>query len=397
MKAIAKHLIAAANAISSSDEKPFKTYLATAAQAFLDNNWEPADEAWAKMNAQNSKWYLRIGPDEVYFEPCNLKAGFHVSFALINQDSLRWQRKLDPVKTDMEKVIAELAGPPYVAREVSFHLPDFIDIVLNAGDSRSSHGATIGQSLPNWGPVANEGRGRTVAMTNLYTDSDSQAEMTTQAESLLCPATMAKFDATPEPGVMATVLHEAAHNLGPAHEYKVDGKKAGEIFGGPMASTLEELKAQTASLFLTDWLVERGVIDRALADRAHVRDITWAFGHISRGMYTATKKPKSYSQLAAIQLGFLVEHGAVQWRAELTAANKQDQGCLEIHTEKFAPLTKKLMKISAGIKARGDLAGAKQLKASYVDVDGDKKKLLDTIRERWLRAPKATFVYSIER
>jgi len=397
MKVISNHLRAAAEAITSSDETAFKAYLLATAQAFLDNNWEPADEAWAKMNAQNSKWYLRIGPDEVYFEPCNLKAGFHVSFARINQDSLRWQRKLEPVKADMEKVIAELAGPPYAARQVSFHLPDFIDIVLNAGDSRSSHGAPIGQSLPNWGPVANEGRGRTVALTNLYTDSDSQAEMTTQAESLLCPQTMAKFDATPEPGVMATVLHEAAHNLGPAHEYKVDGKKAGEIFGGPMASTLEELKAQTASLFLTDWLVERGVIDRALADRAHVRDITWAFGHISRGMYTATGKPKSYSQLSAIQLGFLVEHGAVQWRADQTAANRSDQGCLEIHTEKFAPLTKKLMEISAGIKSRGDVEGAKKLKASYVDVDGDKKKLLETIRERWLRAPKATFVYSIER
>ena len=74
----------------------------------------------------------------------------------------------------MEKALAVLAGPPYEAREVSFHLPDFIDIVLNAGDARAARGATIGQSLPNWGPVANEGRGRTVAMTNFYADPDSR-------------------------------------------------------------------------------------------------------------------------------------------------------------------------------------------------------------------------------
>ena len=37
---------------------------------------------------------------------------------------------------------------------------------LDAGDARAASGATIGQSLPNWGPVANEGRGRTVAMTD---------------------------------------------------------------------------------------------------------------------------------------------------------------------------------------------------------------------------------------
>src|SRR6476620_46419 len=120
------------------------------------------------MGVLNSKFYLRIGPDETYFEPCSRKAGFHVSFARINQDSLEWQKKLEPVKTDLEKAMADLAGAPYKARDVKFHLPDFIDIVINAGDSRDAFGATIGQSLPNWGPVA-DGRGRTVAMTNLYT------------------------------------------------------------------------------------------------------------------------------------------------------------------------------------------------------------------------------------
>jgi hypothetical protein len=397
MKQISDRLTKAAGAITSASEAPFKKYLLAAAKAFTDNNWEPADEAWAAMNAENSKWYLRIAPDEVYFEPCSLKAGFHVSFARINQDSLKWQRRLDPVKGDMEKALAKLAGAPYKAREVSFHLPDFIDIVLNAGDSRSSHGATIGQSLPNWGPVANEGRGRTVAMTNLYTDTDSQKALEGQASSLLCKATMAKFTSDPTPQIMGTVLHEAAHNLGPAHEYKVRGKAAREIFGGPMASTLEELKAQTAALYFTDWLVEKKVLSQDEAEKAHVRDITWTFGHISRGMYTSTGKPKPYSQLAAVQVGFLVEKGAAEWKADETAHNGKDQGCIELHLDKFPPVVTELMTQVARIKARGDDRGAKALKKKYVDVTGDGKKLLDTIAERWLRAPKATFVYSIKR
>ena len=396
-KKVSALLKQAAGAVKSPSEAAFKAYLEAAAQAFLDNQWEPADEAWAKMNAENSKWYLRIGPDEVYFEPCSLKAGFHVSFARINQDSLKWQQRLDPVKGDMEKALAALAGPPYEARDVAFHLPDFIDIVINAGDSRASHGATIGQSLPNWGPVANEGRGRTVAMTNLYTDADSQKALRGQAASLLCKATMAKFTSEPTPQIMGTVLHEAAHNLGPSHEYAVRGKTAREIFGGPLASTLEELKAQTAALYFTDWLVEKKVLSQEEAEQAHVRDITWTFGHISRGMYTATGKPKPYSQLAAIQLGYLVDKGAAEWKTAEKAANGQDTGCIELHLEKFPKEVKALMTEVAGIKSRGDVARAKRLLASYVDVDGDDKKLLDTIQERWLRAPKATFVYSVKR
>ena len=395
-KLVIAELEKTAAAITSADEEAFKAYLLAAAKAFGDNNWEPADEAWAAMDAKNSKWYLRIGPDETYFEPCSTKAGYHVSFARINQDSLEWQRKLDPVKGDMEKAIAALAGEPYKARKVGFDLPDFIDIVVNAGDSRSPHGATIGQSLPNWGPVANEGRGRTVAMTNLYTDADSRRSLEAQAASMLCPLTMKKFTSDPKPQIMGTVLHEAAHNLGPAHEYKVDGKKDREIFEGPMASMLEELKAQTAALYYTDWLVEKKVLSKDEAEKAHVRDITWAFGHISRGMYTATKRPRPYSQLAAIQVHYLVKEGAITWNATGKAANGKDTGCAELLLDKFPAVVEQLMKDVAGIKARGDKEAAAKLKADYVDVDGERRKLMETITERWLRAPKASFVYAID-
>ena len=199
-------------------EAALKAYLLAASKAFLDNDWVPADEAWAKMGVDNSKWYLRIGPDETYEEPCNTKALFHVSFALINQKSLFWQKKLDPLKTDMENELAKLAGGPYKARKVSFKLPDFIDVALNAGDARPAFGATIGQSLPNFGPVANEGRGRTVAMTSFYTDPDSIAALKETSESLLCKDTMAVYTTDAGPQLMSTVLHEAAHNLGPAHQ-----------------------------------------------------------------------------------------------------------------------------------------------------------------------------------
>ena len=69
-------------------------------------------------------------------------------------------------------------------------------MVLNAGDQRSPHGATIGQSLPNWGPVAETG-GRTVAMTNLYTDADSREQQAEQMSSLFCKATDALATTSP--------------------------------------------------------------------------------------------------------------------------------------------------------------------------------------------------------
>lgn len=396
MNQISHELAQAAASIHDDSESALKMYLKTASQAFLDNNWLPADEAWSKMNANNSKWYLRIGPDEVYYDPCSRKAGFHVSFATINEDSKIWQEKLEPLKADMENTLADLAGAPYQARQVSFHLPDFVDIVLNAGNSRSAHGATIGQSLPNWGPVANEGRGRTIAMTNLYTDPDSMHNLLTQSKSLICQSSMEDYSQDQSPKTMSVVLHEAAHNLGPAHEYKVDGKTASEIFGGPLASMLEELKAQSAALYFTDWLVEKAVIDKEFAKKTHNADIIWAFGHIAQGMYGSHGESKAYSQLSAVQLGFLMDHKAISWHSDTVAANGKDIGCFTFDQEKLPKAIHSLTREVAGIKARGDKHRAELLKQEYVDRTGDRQALMQTIAERWLRQPKSSFVYSID-
>ena len=395
VKAISDDIKEASAALGQT-EPALRAYLDAAAKAFLDDNWWPADEAWAKMDTKNSKFYLRIGPDEVYHEPCSTKALFHVSFALVNQGAAKWQAKLDPLKNDMEGALAKLAGPPYTARKVAFKIPDFIDVVLNAGDARMPSGATIGQSLPNFGPVANQGRGRTVAMTNFYTDQDSVVNARALAESLYCKDTMAKWTDDPEALLMSTVLHEAAHNLGPAHQYKANGKIDRDAFGGPLASTLEELKAQTAALYFTEWLVGKNQLDKESADKSFVRDMFWAFGHVSRGMYEDNHHPKNYSQLAAIQVGWLMKNGAMAWKADETAANGKDKGCFAIDLPKVPAAVTSLMTEVAQIKGKGDKARAEVLLKDWVDVTGDRKKVHEVITERMTRAPKQSFVYSVK-
>jgi hypothetical protein len=397
MAAVSRELAAAAKAVESPAEAALKAYLEADAKAFLDNTWEAADEAWARMNVNNSKWYLRVAPDETYADPCSRKAGFQVSFARINQDSVAWQKKLDPLKSEMEAALAKLAGAPYKARSVTFHLPDFIDVVLNAGDARSAIGATIGESLPNWGPVANEGRGRTVAMTNFYTDPDSRAALVEKASSLLCKSSLDPVGLDPALAVMGTVLHESGHNLGPAHQYKVKGKTTAEIFGGPLASTFEELKAQQSSLYLADWLAAKGVLEKRTAALGHLSDIVWAFGQISEGMYNADGSPKPYSHLAAIQIGAFLEAGAMAYRAAEPAANGHDRGCFEIRAAKLPAAVALLERAVLSAMGRGDKAAAVKLREKHVDADGEWKRLRGVIAERWLRLPRESFVYSIAR
>jgi hypothetical protein len=395
MEAVAVELEAAA-ALFGDDEVALKTYLGAAAKAFRTNDWEPANEAWVAMGALNSKWYLRVAPDETYAEPCNWKANFALQLARINLASVEWQKKLEPVKGEMEKTLAALAGAPYKAREVKFKLPDFIDVTLNAGDQRNPHGATIGQSLPNWGKVAEKG-GRTVVMTNLYTDADSREALEKQVASLYCKATFDGFTSEPNAALLSVVLHEAAHNLGPAHDYAVKGKKDDEVFGGSLAATMEELKAQTSALFFTWWLVDKKLLTEEEARHATLRDIVWTFGHISRGMYDGAGHAKVYSQLASIQIGAAMKTGAITWKPAEKAANGTDVGCMEVDLAKWRPTVNDLAKRVLMAKGKGDKKDAEAMKASFVDAKDEWAGLRNTIAERWLRAPKATFVYSVKR
>jgi len=389
MTAISAELTRAAADVKSPSEKALKAYLLAVAKAFKDNKWYEADKKWAAMSSKNSKWYVRIGPDEVYWDPCNRKAGFHLTFSRINPESITWQQKIEPIKNAMEKDLAKLIGKPYRARKIGLHLPDFINIVTNAGNDRSPMGATIGQSLPNWGPVAKKG-GRTVVMTNLYTDADSLRMSRQKAESLFTRESMKFFTDQQGPSTFSIILHEITHNLGPSHEYMVRGKKDTDVFGGALATTMEELKAQTGALWYVDYFLKKKLITDEFARQTYVDSFHWAFGHISRGMKTASGRPRPYSQLAAIQLGFLMREGAIVFDKNAVAANGKDKGAFTLHLDKFPAAINKLMKLVGGIKAKGQRKDALKLIADFVDSTYIPHAL---IAERILRYPKASFVY----
>jgi hypothetical protein len=393
MNGIASELFAAERDQTDPSESALRAYLHAAAVSFTTNDWGPADEAWSKMNAQNSKWYLRVAPDEVLSDPCNVKAQFHLNLARIDPGSVRWQSKLTPLEQDMEKEMAAVIGRPYAARKVTFHLPDFIQVVVNAGDDRQPVGGTAGESLPNWGKVETEGRGRTVAMTNLGTDPDSRAQTKKRVDSLFDTASAPAWSASDEPGLLATILHEATHNLGPTYTYVFQGRKGDAVFGGSLAAMLEELKAETGAMFYLDWLTKKGVVTPKLEEQAYAAWLEWCLRHISNGVRSGSED-QAYAQLAAIQVGFMMDEGALVYDQAKAAANGSDVGAFTVRWDKLGPAFVKLMKVVATLKAKNDKAAAEALVARFVDGSVVPMKV---ITERELRFPQTTYVYAVDR
>ena len=393
MGSIARELRAAAEAILTPEEAPLKAYLQAAAKGFETNVWWDADEAWSAMSGSSSKWYLRVGPDETYFDPCNLKSGFHMSLAIIDKTALRWQGRLTELREEMEASMADLIGTPYAAREVQFHLPEFINIVLNAGDSRNGLGGTVGQSLPNFGKVAAESRGRTVMMANLYSDPASMAVARAKAGSIFDQDAMGYWSDDPAVSALDIVLHEATHNFGPTGSWRVDAKPPEEIFGGRIDAILEETKAQTGSFTYLAFLAEKGDLDEHAVRSGMVASILWAFGQVSRGLHTATGKPKTYSHVGAIHLHALAESGALTF---VDGGPTKEPGRYHVDWAKASETMNALMKTVGGIKARGDKPGAQALIAASTSEAALRGFRADLATARLLRHPRSSFLYRIK-
>jgi hypothetical protein len=119
----------------------------------------------------------------------------------------------------------------------------------------------------------------------------------------------------------------------------------------------------------------------------------WSFGQISRGMYDETGKPRPYPQLAAIDIGLLLDDGALVFDPAALAGNGVDRGAFTVNLERFPAAAEAMMKRVGIIKATGDRAGAEALIDRYVKGERVPLKL---IAERILRFPKQSFVYALE-
>lgn len=392
MKAVASELRKAADALGKGEE-PFKKYLLAAANGFETNSWEEADEAWVGMTSKNSRWYLRVAPDETYFDPCQEKAGFHVSFGKSDLSAVKWAEALVPFRQEMENEFAKLVGDSYKPREVKFSFPDFVEIVLNSGDARHGLGATIGQTLPNWGKVAEENRRRIMVTTNIYTDPDSKRMAREKAATMFDAETMRYLPDAREPALVNTMLHEAAHNIGPHSDTKWGERGTSDVFGGRNAQTLEELKAQTGALWYIDFLRRKGLVSDAMAKELYADAIAWCLGHISRGMFTSTGNPMAYSQLAAIQVGSFVKDGAIEWREGNEAGS--GQGRFHINFDKMPGAVENLMRRMGTAYASADSATVKKLIDDFVSGENSKLVRMKEIEDRFLKFPKQSFYYSV--
>jgi hypothetical protein len=390
---------------------------AAAIESAVPYPYADSDIFWNDMMTSESLLYARIGADEVggdgVGDNCEMKARFHFNIGIRNQGANKIVDALTGVAQRFENNFAALIAEPanYVAAEVKVHLPLFLDVITaNGDDVGGPNGTPVGQSLPNW--CGKDGKGECQSSTMIYVNKSlraySEALISKYILPLFEPSLKDNFKA--DAGLDSVVYHELFHNIGPRDKKTKPGStvtygekliaKSGESWRLP----LEELKAQTGSLYMASELYKdvlarkaKGELDEntfaeaAKQYKQHITyDMAWNLRMVLRASRSGPEfKSKSpYSRLAAVQVGFLTEKGALAYNDQ----TKQ----WSINFDKMPEVISELMKKVGKIYVSGDAEAAEQMFLYYMKGDGEKLLHRDRLIEVAGGMPSVLFDYNVK-
>ncbi len=347
------------DAAALSTQPTLKAYLISRADALLTNDYYASDVAWMELNATIEP---TIGPYEVYEDEWfNAKAAFEAFITLRDDAESAKLEKLGAQLQDIENHLP--VEPRYRNPQLGGMAPiKVVNEILAAGDGNCGV-QTAAFNLPNDERVVKEKGSKRVMLKNVQEAKFRIALV--PISKIVLPASdqqNVSFDAF----FTHTVMHELMHGLGP-HQIHA-GQRASTVRQElkETYSTVEEAKADISGLFALQYLIDRGVLDKALARTIYDTFLASAFRSIRFGLNEAHGKG------VAIQLNYLLDYGAFK-----TAAD----GAMVVDSAKIKQGVTALTREIMTLEAEGNYAKATDLLKRLGIVRPEVQRLLNKLQD----------------
>jgi hypothetical protein len=352
-----------------------KAFLEKRAEAFLTNDYYASEVAWMELDAAVEP---TIGPYEVYEDELfNYKAAFE-AFITVRDDAET--KKLATLGSHLQDVEDHLPiDPRYRNKTLGALAPiRVVNLVFGAGDANRGV-QTIAFNLPNDERVVKEKGAKRVMLKNLQ-----QAKFDRILKPLagLALGEKAMGSVSFEAFFTSVLMHELMHGLGP-HSITVGGRattvraEMKELY-----SALEEAKADVSGIWALQYLVDKGVLDRALEATMYRTFVATCLRAIRWGL------AESHARGAAVQLNRLLDRKAVVISAD---------GRWDVDPQRIKAEVADLTKVFMTLQATGDRAGVEALFRELAVVRPEVQKVLDRatavpvdIRPRFVAAEALT-------
>jgi hypothetical protein len=345
------------DAASLTTQPTLKAYLEKRAEAFLSNDYYASDVAWMELDASIEP---TIGPYEVYEDGWfNAKASFE-AFITVRDDE---------ASAKLSRFSAELQGLenalPLEDRYKNAKLGALAPIrVVNnlfcSGDG--NHGVqTAAFNLPNDERVVKEKGSKRVMLKNVQ-EAKFQRTLLPIARVVLTPAEQPKVSF--EAFFTHILMHELMHGLGP-HNIQL-GTRATTVRQElqDSYSALEEAKADISGLWALQQLVDKGVVEKSMAQSMYVTYLASTFRSLRFGLADAHGKG------VALQVNWLLDQGGF--------ATGPD-GRFSVVPAKIQGAVRSLTQEILSIQATGDGARARALLGRMGVIRPEVKKMLEKL------------------
>jgi hypothetical protein len=179
---------------------------------------------------------------------------------------------------------------------------EVMDAPYRGGDLRHGYQA-VADNLPN-DPRVHEQKGSKKIFFKNFMDARVEYIILPLARYVMPPEQAAK--ASGEGYLLATIMHEISHGLGPAYARTAAGKVDIREAIGPVYSGLEEAKADVVGMFGMHWLVEHGALPKEKLEEYYASYVAGIFRTIRFGTGEA------HGQAEMMEFNYLTERGAIQ-------------------------------------------------------------------------------------
>jgi hypothetical protein len=336
-----------------------KRFLTLRAQAFRSNDYYESEMAW--MGVSGTPIEVVIGPYEVYVD--NLyaqKTAFESYVTVADPKQSSALARYKALLPDMERNLP--VPDKYKNANRPFSSPILVTEEVHSGGEAKPGIQTIAFNLPNDERVRAAKGAKKVILANV---------LGAKYERIVAPLAGLVFvpeqarNVTKAYMTQETLFHELSHSLGPGM-LSLNGRQTtvnAEL--KDQYSAIEESKADVMGAWAILYLMHRGELPLAERDQLLSSYMADVFRHLRFGTADA------HGRGAAMQYGFLKEHGGIAWDASARRF-RLDYAKLETG---LAALVAELVRI----EGEGDYAGAKAFLDRYGRLDAEAQAVIATM------------------
>ncbi|HLK62236.1 MAG TPA: hypothetical protein VKU19_02265 [Bryobacteraceae bacterium] len=293
-----------------STDRAFANFLNLRAAALLSDDYHASDLAW--LDLQDPKYDIIFAPYETYLDDLlGVKTSYGASILVRNEEE---SRKLSVYQKYVPEIQEALPLDPADRPSKRGHLTpmEVMDAPFRAGDLLHGYQA-VADNLPNDPRIHQEKGSKKIFFKN-FMDARVDYVILPLARKLMEPSQAAK--ATAEGYLAGTLLHEIAHELGPAFA-RVNGKQVdiNEAIG-PAYSGLEEAKADVTGMFGLAWMVEHDALPKARLEEYYASYVADLFRTLRFGAGEA------HGRAETMEFNYLLENRAIEAAGDLHTSGR---------------------------------------------------------------------------